>query len=130
MGRRSPSGGRTNAIAQVQGRPKRALGIVAMGGRQAEDRHHRVADELLDGPAVLGDDVPGHGVVARQQRAEILRIERLTKGRRAAHIGEEDRDEPSLLAHCVAMRRWYGRRSAVATPRLTAGALRGLRRRR
>ena len=36
-----------------------ALGIVLVRGRRAEERHHRIADELLDGAAValeLGAD--------------------------------------------------------------------------
>ena len=37
------------------GRPDGAFGIVLMGDRRAEDRHHGVADELLDGAAVALD---------------------------------------------------------------------------
>ena len=39
------------AVAHRQRAAHRALGVVAVGGRRAEDRHDRVADELLHGSA-------------------------------------------------------------------------------
>ena len=39
-------------VADRERRPDRALGVVLVRDRRAEDRHHRVADELLDRPAV------------------------------------------------------------------------------
>ena len=44
---------RADRIHQLQARPDGALGVVLVGDRGAPDGHHRVADELLDGAAVL-----------------------------------------------------------------------------
>ena len=41
-----------------------ALGIVLVRGRRAEERHHRVADELLDGAAVALE-LGAHALVVR-----------------------------------------------------------------
>ena len=49
---------------QVEGCPHGALGVVLLRDRSAPDRHHRIADELLDGPAVAADDTPGRVEVA------------------------------------------------------------------
>ena len=54
-----------------------ALGIVLVGGRRAEERHDRVADELLDGAAVALE-LGAHALVVRpQDRLDVLGIERL-----------------------------------------------------
>ena len=39
-------------VADRQSGSNRALRVVLVCGRRAEERHDRVADELLDGPAV------------------------------------------------------------------------------
>ena len=44
------------ALADLGGRPHRAQRVILVQLRDAEDRHHRVADELLDRPAVALDD--------------------------------------------------------------------------
>ena len=88
-------------VAQVERRADRPLGVVAVGDGQAEDRHHRIADELLDGAAVVGDHLAGDRVVAGEQRAQVFGIELLTERGRAGNIGEQDRDEPSLLGHSI-----------------------------
>ena len=65
---------------------------------QAEHRHHRVADELLDLAAVLLDDAPPAGEVGVDDRRGCPR----GRGRRRQdgevdQVGEEDGDEPALL---------------------------------
>ena len=46
---------RRDRIDQVERRSNGSLGVVLAGGRRAPHRHHRVADELLDGAAVARD---------------------------------------------------------------------------
>ncbi len=59
---------------QVERRSDRTLGVVLGRGRRAPDRHHRVADELLDRPAVELDQPPARVEVAREQLAGVLRV--------------------------------------------------------
>ncbi len=70
--------------------------IVLAHDRDAEHRHHGVADELLDQPAVAFD----HGLhlleVAQQEMPERLGVELPAHPGRIHQIGEEDRDR---LAH-------------------------------
>ena len=46
---------RRDGVDQLQRRPDGALGVVLVRDRRAPHRHHRVADELLDRPAVAAD---------------------------------------------------------------------------
>ena len=75
----------------------RAERVVLVRSRNAEDRHHRVADELLDGTAVAFDDPPEVFEVAAHARAQCLRVGRLPEGSRAHEVTEENRDDLSLL---------------------------------
>ena len=68
-----------------------------MDGREPEDRHHRVADELLDDAAVALDDRLHALEVAREQRAERLRVDRLAERRRADDVAEEHGYDLALL---------------------------------
>ena len=52
-----------------------ALGVVAVGRRRAEHAHHRVADELLDGPAVTFEVRADMLVVRREEGSHVLRVE-------------------------------------------------------
>ena len=67
--------------------------------RHAEDRHHRVADELLHGAPVPLDDRPHLLVVAPHQPPQGLRVDTLAERRRADDVAEENRhDLPHLPA--------------------------------
>ena len=79
-------------------RPERAHGIVLVHGRQPEDRHHGVADELLDDAAVALDDRLHALEVAREQRAERLRVDRLAESRRTDDVAEQHGHDLALLA--------------------------------
>ena len=101
MGSRSPSSGVfPNAIAQLEAGVDRPGRIVAVGSRQPEHGHDRVAHELFERAAVTGDDLAGNRVEPSQEGAQVLRVQRLAHGGRAGHIGEQDRDEPAFLCHC------------------------------
>ena len=75
---------------QVEGRPAAAQGVVLARGRDAEDAHHRVADELLDRAAVAGERPLAGREVAHLDVAERLGIEPLAEGGGAGLVGEDD----------------------------------------
>ena len=83
-------------VADRERRADGALGIVLVGGRRAEERHHRVADELLDRAAValeLGADAL---VVRAEERLDVLGVERLRACGEADEVAEDDRDDLAL----------------------------------
>ena len=76
-----------------------------MGYRCAEESHHRVADELLDGAAEPLELRPHVPVVAAQHGRDVLRIGLFRTGREADQVAEEDGDDLALFAqraHAVA----------------------------
>ena len=62
-------------VAHLDGGPHGAERVVLVHLRHAEDRHHGVADELLDGAAVPLDDRLHLVEVAREDRAQRLGVE-------------------------------------------------------
>ncbi len=73
-----------------------AVGIVLMRLRHAERRHHRVAGELLDDPAVLVDAVRDGFEEPRDAAAHDLRVDPGHEPRRVDDIDEQHRCELSL----------------------------------
>ena len=63
-------------VAHLDRRAHRPQRVVLVHDRDAEDGHHRVADELLDRAAVALDDRPHPLEVAGEQRPQRLRVER------------------------------------------------------
>ncbi len=103
-------------VADRERRAHRALGVVLVRGRSAEERHHRVADELLDGAAEALELPAQVRVVRGEQAADVLGIELLGAGGEADEIGEEHRHDLALLAR--GRGRSLQRRAArVAEPR-------------
>ena len=92
---------RLDSIAQLNGGRERAHGVVAVRGPRAEDSHHGISDELLDGAAVGIDDFLGNRVVARQQGTQILRVKRFAQCGRAGDIREQDGHDAAFVAHCA-----------------------------
>ncbi len=84
--------------ADLQRCPDRSLRVVLVCDRRAEDRHHGITDELLHRPAVPRELVAQVGVVRRQQRAHVLRVELLGAGGETHQVGEEHGDDLPLLA--------------------------------
>ncbi len=76
----------------------RALGVVLVRGRRAEQRHHRVADELLDRPAAPLELGAQTRVVGLEDRAHVLRIHLLGPRGEPDEVGEEDGHDLALLA--------------------------------
>ena len=85
-------------LADREGRADGALGVVLVGGGRAEERHHRIADELLDGAAVAFELRRDAFVVRPENRLHVLRVERLGARREADEVAEDDRDDLALAA--------------------------------
>jgi hypothetical protein len=77
--------------------PHRPERVVLVGQGDAEDRHHGVADELLDRPAVPLEHLPGLLVVAAHRRPDGLWVEPLAHRGRPGQVAEEDGDGLSHL---------------------------------
>jgi hypothetical protein len=106
-----------DALQDPQGRPDRSLGVVLVGGRGSEERHHPIAEEPVHVAAVAGDLARQDVVVGEQERPHVLGVERLGAGGEPGQIGEQDRDDPAFLAGCSRGRRPEHRCTAVAEPR-------------
>ncbi len=78
-------------VADRERRADCALGVVLVRDRSAEERHHRIADELLDGAAVPLELGPYACVVGAQDRLDVLRVERLGLRSEADEVAEERR---------------------------------------
>ena len=63
-----------DSVDQVEGGPDGPLSVVLLGDRRAPQRHDRVADELLDDPAVAGDDLADGREVATLELPHLLRV--------------------------------------------------------
>src|SRR5690242_10973760 len=88
--------------------------------RRAEDRHHRVADELLDHAAVLLDALLGLPVIRVQHLAHVLGIGLVRPGGRVDQVDEEDGHELALLLR----RRGLAERRAAAAAETCAWRVR------
>jgi hypothetical protein len=71
---------------------QRAGGVAAAGRGHAEAREERVADVLLQAPAVLVDLGLHRAVELPQQAQHLLGRDRLGEGGEAHDVGEEHRD--------------------------------------
>ena len=83
-------------VHQLQPSAHRPFGVVLARNGRAPDSHHRVADELLKGPAVALDDRAGIVEVAPEEFADVLGVARLRERRVADDVHEQHRDEPQL----------------------------------
>ncbi len=61
-------------VHQLEGGADRPLRVVLAGRRGTPDRHDRIADELLDRPAVAAHDLRGELEVARQELPRLLGV--------------------------------------------------------
>ena len=86
-----------HGFTEREGGAERAIGIVVVRLGDAEDRHDRVADELLDGPAAVTDHARGGGVIGGHDRPDVLGIAGVGERGRARDVGEQDRDDAALL---------------------------------
>ena len=83
-----------------RGGPYRAECVVLVEPGEAEDGHHRVADELLD-HATVALELFSHRVeVARHHLAQRLGVERLSEACRPLQVREDDRHDLPRLLRC------------------------------
>ena len=92
----------------------RALGIVLVRYRCAEDRHDRVPDELLDRAPVALDLLPQASVVGADAGADVLGVGRFRRGGEADEVAEEDGHDLALLGTRAARRLGQRRRAERA----------------
>ena len=85
-----------NPVTDRERRAQRTFRIVFVRNRRAEERHHRVTDELLDGSAVAFELGPQARVVGHEHRPHVLRVEPLGARGEPDQIGEEDGDDLPL----------------------------------
>ena len=113
-------------ITDREGGANGALGIVAVSDRRTEDRHHRVADELLDDAAEALDLRAHPREVGRQDRADVLRVEPLGARREADEIREEDGDDLALLEQALRLvgERFSAGKAELRNRRVLLAALR------
>jgi hypothetical protein len=123
-----------DGLANLGGRADGAERVVLVRGRNPEDGHDRVADELLDDPSVTLDDRTEIVEVASHPRTERLGIGRLAERGGADNVGEENRHDLSNLARRrrlelgsagVAVPRALGIRASTARARRHARSLGG-----
>ena len=84
-------------ILHRQRRVQSPLGVILECDGCAENGHHRVSCELLDGSARQLDLLAHRGVETLELRADALGIAFAGVGGRSDEVGEENRDELSLL---------------------------------
>ena len=94
--RLEPGRERRDGGQQVERGADGPLGVVLAGDRRAPHGHDRVADELLDGPAVSLDQPARRVVEARQQLASILGVLAFGEARVPDEIREQDGHEAPL----------------------------------
>ena len=88
-------------LAHLDSGAHRPQCIVLVQHRQPEDRHDRVADELLDGAPMSFEHLL-HGVeVLRHDTPERLGVEPFAEARRADKIGEHDGDRLADLGRVI-----------------------------
>ena len=80
-------------LADGESRADGALRVVLMRDGRAEDRHHRVADELLDRSSVSLELRAQVSVIRREQAAHVLGIHLLGARGKANEVAEEDSDD-------------------------------------
>ena len=87
---------RNHRLVNRERRAYRALWIVAMGERRAEDRHHVVANMFVDRAAETLHDGIGDLEEAAEQAMRFFRIALAAQARVVGEVGEEDGDRASL----------------------------------
>jgi hypothetical protein len=91
-------GQRPGVVAGGERGPDGALGVVLVGGGDAEHRHEPVTHHVRHGPAVLLGDPP-HGIQARpDEGVDLLGIQRGHERGEAGEVHEQQRDQLPLAA--------------------------------
>ncbi len=72
---------RRELLLDGQGRPQGASGVVLVGDRRAEEGHHAVPEELVDGPLVAVDRRQDHLEGSVHEGVDILGVQALRQSR-------------------------------------------------
>jgi hypothetical protein len=112
-----------NRVADRQRRPHGALGIVLVRDGRPEQRHHRVAAELLERSSEPLELRTHARVIRGDHRLHVLGIEPLGAGGRADQVGEDDGDELPLLGRNRRSRSGRDRRAAREAETRLVGVL-------
>ena len=86
-----------NRLENPQPCADRPLGIVLVGNRSPEHRHHRITDELLDRPPIALELVPEGFVIRAEPSPHILGIDSLRRCGEADEIAEQNGHDLALL---------------------------------
>ena len=89
------------ALLDLQRRTEGALGVVLVGDWRAEERHHAVAEKLVDRTFVAVNGVQDHLEDAVHDPVHVFGIELLGHRREARHIREHDCDDLPLALDCA-----------------------------
>ena len=85
-----------HGVDQVERGPDRAFRVVLVGNGCSPHRHHGIADELLDRPAISLDERPGDLEVCGEELADLLGVPGLGQRSEPHQIRKQDRDEATL----------------------------------
>ena len=95
-------------VDHLEARPNSTLRVILVRDRCPPHRHHRIADELLDRPAVARDRLAGGLEIPALQGTHLLGVAPVGEAREPDQIGEEDADEATFgrWARCGLRRGW------------------------
>ena len=88
---------RPERVSSAERRPQGSGRVVLVRRRHTERRHHGVADELFDRPALRLELLAHRPEVRREHLLEPLGVQALAEARRAGHVREQDRHQTPLL---------------------------------
>jgi hypothetical protein len=84
-----------------------------MRNGRTKDRHHRIADKLLDKPVIASNGFAEHLEQGTLERAHVLRVESLGEGCKSRNVCEEHGDMTPIRAgaqRIFRLERWsFGR---------------------
>ena len=86
----------SNGVDEIERGADGPLRVILLGDRRPPDGHHRVPDELLDGPAIPFDDLARDVEVPVEELAHPFRVLAVAAGGEADQVREQDRDQASL----------------------------------
>ena len=105
---------RSERVSSAERRPQGSGRVVLVRRRHTERRHHGVADELFDRPALRLELLAHRPEVRREHLLEPLGVQALAEARRAGHVREQDRHQTPLLTRGNGFER-FERRAARGT---------------
>ena len=108
-----------HGVDQLQAGANGPFRVVLACRRGAPDGHHRVADELLDDPAVQLHDLGRDAEVPGQGLAHLLRVAFLGERREADQVREQDTHEPAFRDESCSSPLTAGRPSDSRAPART-----------